>query len=171
MSIYTRDGDRGETDLSDGSRVAKDAARLEVCGTLDELNSWLGLVRCEPLPDEYASLLEQIQHQLFDVGAELAAGQAAIGREDVEALEQAIDRFDAKLAPLQAFILPAGVHAAAAFHLARTVCRRAERRLVALGRSEPVSPELLSYVNRLGDLLFVLARGVNAWSGVTDASC
>jgi cob(I)alamin adenosyltransferase len=171
MSIYTRTGDGGETDLPDGRRAAKDAVHFEVCGDLDELNSWLGLIRCEPLPDGYDALLEGIQRQLFAMGAALTAGAAAVSRKDVKSLEQMIDRIEAKLPPLDVFILPAGVRAAAALHVARTVCRRAERRLVTLGRSEPVSPELLAYVNRLGDLLFVLARGVNAWSGQGDMPC
>jgi cob(I)alamin adenosyltransferase len=179
MSVYTRTGDDGETDLLGGARVPKDAARLEVCGPLDELNCWLGLARCEPLSAEVASLLEQIQRRLFDIGAEMATvgasrtGAAAIHPTDVERLEQAIDRHEAKLAALDAFILPMGSRAAAVLHLARAVCRRAERRLVSLARAEPkaVSADLLAYVNRLSDLLFVLARTVNGHADIGDTFC
>ncbi len=178
MKIYTRTGDKGQTGLLGGPRVSKDAARLEVCGAVDELNSWLGLIRCEPLPEWIAALLEQIQHRLFDVGTELAAvtsassASTAIGPQDVKAFEEAIDRCDEKLKPLTVFILPAGSPAAAMLHIARTVCRRAERRLVSLARIEPqaVSPDLLSYVNRLSDLLFVLARTANSEGGIADTA-
>jgi cob(I)alamin adenosyltransferase len=179
MTIYTRTGDRGETDLLGGPRVPKDTARLEVCGDLDELDAWLGLARCEPLPAGAAALLEQIERRMVAVRAELATappalpGAAAVGSRDVAAIEQAIDRYEAKLDPLEAFILPGGSRAAAILHLARAVCRRAERRLVSLLRGEPaaVSPPLLAYVNRLSDLLFVLARAANAQAGVADAPC
>jgi cob(I)alamin adenosyltransferase len=178
MAIYTRTGDRGETDLLGGPRVPKDAARLEVCGDLDELDAWLGLARCEPLPAGAAALLEQIGRRMVDVRAELATVPpaqfaAAVAPRDVEAIEQAIDRYQAKLAPLEAFILPGGCRAAAILHLARAVCRRAERRLVSLGRVEPqaVRPPLAAYLNRLGDLLFVLARAANAQAGVADEPC
>lgn len=178
MSIYTRTGDRGETDLADGARVPKDTARLEVCGELDELNSWLGLARCEHLPPEIALLLEQIQRRLFDVGGELVtvakqAPAAAVGPSDVRAIEEAIDRCEAKLESLGTFILPAGSRASAVLHLARAVCRRVERRLVALMRSEPgaASEHLLAYVNRLSDLLFVLARTANGHASIADIPC
>jgi cob(I)alamin adenosyltransferase len=179
MTVYTRSGDDGETDLLGGGRVPKDAARLEVCGPLDELNCWLGLVRCEPLPGEVASLLERIQRRLFDVCTELvtvATGRgksAGIAADDVRSLEQAIDRYEANLDSLDTFILPAGSRAAALLHLARAVCRRAERRLVFLARREPgaVSANLLAYVNRLSDLLFVLARTANGHADVGDAVC
>ena len=176
MSVYTRTGDDGETDLLGDGRVPKDAARLEVCGPLDELNCWLGLVRCEPLAAEIDSLLEGTQRRLFDVCTELvtvAAGRtksAGIGSGDVQSLEQAIDRCEAKLDSLDRFILPAGSRAAALLHLARAVCRRAERRLVSLARSEPgaVSADLSAYINRLSDLLFVLARTANGRAEISE---
>ncbi len=179
MTVYTRRGDDGETDLLGDGRVPKDAARLEVCGPLDELNCWLGLVRCEPLPTEVATLLEQIQRRLFDVCAELAtvtAGRprsAGIASSDVRSLEQTIDGYEAKLDSLKSFILPAGSRAAALLHLARAVCRRVERRLVSLLRVEPgaASADLLAYINRLSDLLFVLARTANGHAAVDDTSC
>lgn len=176
MTIYTKTGDRGETDLLGGDRVTKDHARLEVCGTIDELNCHLGLARCEPLPEAISALLEQIQHQLFDVGSQLAAVEEIasvsnkIRAEDVAAFEQVIDRYQATLPPLKWFVLPAGSRGAVTLHVARAVCRRAERRMVALMRHEPeaVSAELIAYVNRLSDLLFVLARAVNHEGGVSD---
>jgi len=178
MTIYTRTGDQGETDLLRGGRVPKDAARLEVCGAFDELDAWLGLVRCEPLPEDAAALLERIQCRMVDLRAALATvssaqSTAVITSKDVEALERAIDRYDATLAPLETFILPAGSRAAATLQVARAVCRRAERRLVSLARAEPgaVAPALLAYVNRLSDLLFVLARSANAQAGIADTPC
>ena len=179
MSVYTRTGDDGETDLLGDGRVPKDAARLEVCGPLDELNCWLGLVRCEPIPGEVASLLEGIQRRLFDVGAELVtvatsrAKPSGITADDVRSLEQAIDHYEAQLDSLSTFILPAGSRAAALLHLARAVCRRAERRLVSLARSEPgvVSADLSAYINRLSDLLFVLARTANGHAEIGETLC
>jgi cob(I)alamin adenosyltransferase len=179
MSVYTRTGDDGKTDLLGGDRVPKDAARLEVCGPLDELNCWLGLARCEPLPGDIAALLERIQRRLFDAGAELVTVTAnrvnsgSIGSSDVQSLEQAIDRYEAKLDSLDTFILPAGSRAAAVLHLARAVCRRAERRLVFLAGVEPeaVSADLSAYVNRLSDLLFVLARTANGHADIPDLPC
>ena len=179
MTIYMRTGDRGETDLLHGIRVPKDAALLEVCGTLDELNAVLGLARCEPLPEGTSALLERIQHRLFDLGAELVAagsgqtGQTLIGPQDVAALEEVIDRHEAELESATTFILPAGCRAAAVLHLARAVCRRAERQLVSLARSQPqaVASLLLSYINRLSDLLHILARLANAQAGVADTPC
>jgi cob(I)alamin adenosyltransferase len=179
MTVYTRTGDDGKTSLLGDGRVPKDAPRWEVVGPLDELNCWLGLVRCEPLPAEVGSLLEGIQRRLFDVCAELvtvAAGRtnsAGIGSGDVQSLEQAIDRCEEKLDSLSGFILPGGSRAAALLHLARAVCRRAERRLVSLTRSEPqaVSAALLAYINRLSDLLFVLARTANGHADVSETFC
>jgi cob(I)alamin adenosyltransferase len=179
MSVYTRTGDEGETDLLGDGRVPKDAARLEVCGPLDELGCWLGLARCEPLPGEVASLLEQIQRRLFDVCTELVTvganpvRTAAVGSSDVQSIEQAIDCYEAKLVSLDTFILPGGSRAAAVLHLARAVCRRAERRLVSLahGKPEAVSANLLAYVNRLSDLLFVLARTVNGHADIAERLC
>jgi cob(I)alamin adenosyltransferase len=179
MTIYTRTGDCGETDLLGGVRLPKDAAPLEICGTLDELNALLGMARCESLPPEMASLLEQVQRQLFEVGGELVAGESArprpnaVSQQAVDALEQTINRLDAQLQRATAFILPRGARAAATLHLARAVCRRAERRLVSLVRTKPPGTYAmpLSYLNRLGDLLFVLARSANAAAGVLDAPC
>ena len=176
MKIYTRGGDRGETGLLGGVRVSKDVLRLEVCGSIDELNGWLGLVRAESLPDALSQLLGRLQHELFVVGAELAAPNpgarriGTIGPPHVETIEREIDGYEATLSALREFILPGGSRAAAALHVARSVCRRAERRLVTLAHSEPeaVPSELLVYLNRLGDLLFVLARAANVAAGVPD---
>lgn len=175
MKIYTKTGDAGETGLFGGPRVRKDDARIEAYGTVDELNAVLGTVRAAGPPAEIEALLERIQNELFDVGAELATpdpvakGLNTIGQDQAAALEAAIDKFEAGLSPLRQFILPGGSPAAAALHLARTVCRRAERRLVTLGSSQQgVSPHLVVYLNRLGDLLFVLARSANAAAGVAD---
>ena len=176
MKIYTRTGDLGETGLFGGPRLGKDAARIEAYGTVDELNAVLGLVRAEPLAAELAELLARVQAELFEVGAELATVDPVakqtrtIGPLHVQALEAQIDRWEQTLQPLRSFVLPAGVRAAALFHLARAVCRRAERRLVRLVRSsqEPISLVLLGYLNRLGDLLFVLARVANNQAGVAD---
>ncbi len=168
MKTYTRTGDLGETGLFGGPRVGKDMTRIEAFGTVDELNSVLGVVRAETLPDDVERVLERIQTELLDLGAELASsdpvkqGTRKTGREHVVALEAEIDRFEESLAPLDRFILPGGNRAAAGLHLARTVCRRAERRLVTLVRQsqEEISLLLLAYLNRLSDLLFVVARVV-----------
>ena len=164
--IYTRTGDDGSTGLGDGSRVAKDSARVTAYGTVDELNSVLGIVLAQALPDAVRALLVQVQHQLFDLGGELCIpGHAAVSTDDVGALEQALDRFNEDLPPLKEFILPGGGAAAAHCHLARTVCRRAERCVVTLAREEEVRAEALHYLNRLSDLLFVLARVLARASG------
>jgi cob(I)alamin adenosyltransferase len=176
MKIYTRKGDEGETGLLGGERVSKDSPRVEACGTVDELNAALGLARAEPLSEDLDRLLERLQHELFRLGAELASGGSfsrslgMISADHVEALEQEIDRREASLSALRQFILPGGTRAAAALHVARTVCRRAERRLVAAIHAvgEDISPTTLVYLNRLGDLLFVLARSANAQAGQLD---
>jgi cob(I)alamin adenosyltransferase len=174
MKIYTKTGDEGETGLFGAPRVRKDAPRIEAYGTVDELNACLGAVRAEPLAADLDELLMQVQHELFDLGAELATPDTAkrslpgLGPKQIEALEQAIDRYEEALPPLQQFILPGGCQAAAALHVARTVCRRAERRLVTLAAQEPISPTLVVYLNRLGDLLFVLARVANQRAGRPD---
>jgi cob(I)alamin adenosyltransferase len=173
MKIYTRTGDLGETGLFGGPRVGKDMARIEACGALDELNATLGLVRCEPLSEAIEEILRRLQGELFEVGAELATPDPVkhairtIGRRHLETMEAEIDRFEQGLEPLDAFLLPGGCRAAAQLHLARAVCRRAERRLVTLVRrsEEQISLGLLAYLNRLGDLLFVLARVANARAG------
>ena len=176
MKIYTKTGDSGETGLFGGPRVSKDSPRIEAYGTVDELNSALGVVRAHLEPGEVETLLAEIQHDLFALGAQLATPDPAahqtalVGAKQIERLEQAIDRFQEQLAPLREFVLPAGTPAAAALHLARTVCRRAERRVVTLmrGAAEPVSGETLVYLNRLSDLLFVLARWENKSVGRPD---
>ncbi|HDS0921661.1 TPA: cob(I)yrinic acid a,c-diamide adenosyltransferase [Stenotrophomonas maltophilia] len=157
--IYTRTGDDGSTGLGDGSRVAKDAARVNAFGSVDEANSALGVLLAVALPDDVRALLTTVQHQLFDLGGELCIpGHAAIQAGDVEALERQLDHYNADLPALKEFILPGGGEAAARCHLARTIVRRAERETVTLARQEPVRAEALHYLNRLSDLLFVLAR-------------
>ncbi|HLY51474.1 MAG TPA: cob(I)yrinic acid a,c-diamide adenosyltransferase [Steroidobacteraceae bacterium] len=158
--IYTRTGDDGTTGLGDGSRVPKDNARVEAYGTVDELNSAIGVLLAVPsLPRKVTDCLIETQHELFDLGGELCIpGHRAIGAGHVRRLEKALDGFNEKLPPLKEFILPGGGRAAAACHLARTVARRAERRACTLARTQSVSPEVIGYLNRLSDLLFVLAR-------------
>ncbi|WP_295840263.1 cob(I)yrinic acid a,c-diamide adenosyltransferase [uncultured Xanthomonas sp.] len=157
--IYTRTGDDGSTGLGDGNRVGKDSARVAAYGTVDEANSAIGVVLACPLAEDVRHLLTAIQHQLFDLGGELCIpGHAAIHAADIEALERHLDRYNDTLPPLQDFILPAGGEAAARCHLARTIVRRAERETVALSRQDAVRPEAVRYLNRLSDLLFVLAR-------------
>ena len=157
--IYTRTGDDGSTGLGDGSRVGKDDARVAAFGTVDEANSALGVLLAVPLPADVQALLTRLQHQLFDLGGELCIpGHAAITDADVTALEQQLDHYNADLPMLKEFILPAGGEAAARCHLSRTIVRRAERETVALSRVEAVRPQALHYLNRLSDLLFVLAR-------------
>jgi len=157
--IYTRTGDDGSTGLGDGSRTGKDSARVNAYGTVDEANSTLGVVLATQLPDDIRQLLTTVQHQLFDLGGELCIpGHAAIQSEDIDALERHLDHYNESLPPLKDFILPAGGEAAARCHLARTIVRRAERETVALARDEAVRPEAIRYLNRLSDLLFVLAR-------------
>ena len=157
--IYTRTGDDGTTGLADGTRLAKDAPRVASMGDLDELNAHLGVVLANPLPEAIRDTLVDAQHTLFDVGAELAMPSAAIVDDArVAALEAALDALNADLPPLKEFILPGGGAAAAAVHVARAVCRRAERRLVALAREEPSNEASRRYVNRLSDYLFVAAR-------------
>jgi cob(I)alamin adenosyltransferase len=174
--IYTRTGDEGETGLPGGVRVPKDELRPETCGAVDELNTVLGLVRSEPLPPAIDQTLERIQHELFAAGAELASADPSrlaitrIGPQHVERMEREIDHYQQQLPALTEFILPGGTRAAALLHLARAVCRRAERRLVTLARKNqpPIAPALTVYLNRLGDLLFVLARAANASTGRAD---
>lgn len=157
--IYTRTGDDGTTGLGDGSRVAKDSARVAAYGTVDEANSCIGLVLASQVPQDVRSLLTTVQHQLFDLGGELCIpGHAAIFDNDIDRLEQHLDAFNEPLPALKDFILPGGGEAAARCHIARTVVRRAEREAVALSRLEAVRPEAVRYLNRLSDLLFVLAR-------------
>ena len=157
--IYTRTGDHGSTGLGDGSRVPKDGPRVGVLGDIDETNAALGLVLAQSLPDDVHDALVRIQHQLFDLGGELCIpGHAAITADDVTWLEQRLDEWNDAMPPLKEFILPGGGLAASHCHLARTICRRAERAAVALSRQEQVRPEALAFLNRLSDLLFVLCR-------------
>jgi len=167
--IYTRTGDGGTTGLADGSRVAKDSPRIEAIGAVDELNSTLGVLLAETLPDGISSALQDAQHDLFDLGGELSIpGHALMNENHVARLEQLLERFNAALPPLRDFVLPGGARAAALAHLARTVCRRAERRVVALGAKEAVPAFAVQYLNRLSDLLFVLARVLNGNAGRPD---
>jgi cob(I)alamin adenosyltransferase len=167
--IYTRTGDDGSTGLGDGSRTAKDSLRVEAFGTVDELNSHVGLLMTHELPENVRTMLTGIQHDLFDLGGEICVpGRAAMAADYVTRLEQQLDGLNAELEPLKEFILPGGSAAAAACHVARTVCRRAERRLVSLTREESVSAPALRYLNRLSDLLFVMARYINRQQGVGD---
>ena len=164
--IYTRTGDGGTTGLGDGSRIAKDSARVAAYGTVDEANSAIGLVLAADIQPDIADLLTKVQHQLFDLGGELCIpGHAAIHEADISALEVALDHFNDPLPPLREFILPGGGEAAARCHLARTIVRRAERETVTLARHETVRAEAIGYLNRLSDLLFVLARVLARASG------
>jgi len=169
--IYTKTGDTGDTAVGDGTRVPKDHPRVAAYGGVDELNSILGLLLAQQADLPEAELLQSIQNELFDVGADLCAPLPPQGEVDkrlriqsgqAERLEKAIDRLNASLQPLKSFVLPGGSLAAAWCHLARTVCRRAERDVVTLARTEPVNPQVIVYLNRLSDLLFVLARVLNA---------
>jgi cob(I)alamin adenosyltransferase len=173
MKVYTRKGDAGETSLLSGGRVRKEDARVEAYGTVDELMSLLGLLRCEPLPDDVDGRLVAIQESLFAVGAALADPQCRMehdpGAWDAASLEGWIDAMDEVVEPLTAFILPGGSRAAALAHVARTVCRRAERRVgVLVGDAGGVPEGILAYLNRLSDTLFTLARFVNSNSGISE---
>lgn len=164
--IYTRTGDDGTTGLGDGSRVAKDSARVAAYGTVDEANSTIGLLLATEVPEDVRELLTTVQHQLFDLGGELCIpGHAAIEDADIERLEQRMDHYNESLPPLKEFILPGGGEAAARCHVARTVVRRAERATVTLAHQDPVRPQAIRYLNRLSDLLFVLARVLARHSG------
>jgi cob(I)alamin adenosyltransferase len=176
VKIYTRTGDDGETSYFDGTRVRKDDPRLDTYGDVDELNAWLGFIRASGAGSEIDAELAQIQRDLFALGAQLAdpaeklsprVFKAVLGDADIARLEAAIDRLEATVPPLRHFILAGGTPAGAALHVARTVCRRAERRLVGL--EPPVDRVLVRYVNRLSDLLFVMARAVNHRGGAPEA--
>ena len=160
--ITTRTGDAGETGLGDGTRVSKDSARVQALGDIDELNCVIGLVLAEDVSREVRDALGQVQHDLFDLGGELSIpGHKLLKPSRVEALEEILEAWNAGLEPLKEFILPGGTRAAAAAHLARTVCRRAERDVVTLAHGDRVNPQVIVYLNRLSDLLFVLARVCN----------
>jgi cob(I)alamin adenosyltransferase len=167
--ITTRTGDQGETGLADGSRVAKDSPRIAALGDVDELNSALGVLLAEELPGEVRAVLDGVQHDLFDLGGELAVpGHPMMSDAHVERLEAAVAAFNADLSPLKEFILPGGTRAAALAHLARTICRRAERTLVTVAREETALDRARVYLNRLSDLLFVLGRVANRAGGRDD---
>lgn len=172
MKIYTKTGDKGKTSLFGGNRVSKDTFRIEAYGSVDELNSHIGLVRALNPPAEIDRILEKIQQQLFVLGADLATPRTRGGKKmnriqtgHVEYLEQNIDRLDATLPPLSQFILPAGSRSSAELHVARTVCRRAERRIVQLAKKCDIGTTPVVYINRLSDLLFVTARSANKIEG------
>ena len=180
MKIYTRTGDQGETGLFGGGRVPKDHPRVAAYGDVDELNSTLGLVRAAAPEGFFDPLIESIQRDLFSIGGHLATPdpervskaleKAALSAERITEFERIMDEAEKALPPLRAFILPAGTRVAAALHLARTVCRRAERSVVHLAHSEPVPELFVTYLNRLSDLLFTLARLANLRDGVDDAT-
>ena len=167
--IYTRTGDDGSTGLGDGSRIDKDSLRVEAIGTVDELNSAIGVLLVNPLSESVQSTLIDVQHTLFDMGGELCIpGTTLLTEVSVVTLEQALDALNADLQPLKEFILPGGSSAAAACHLARAICRRCERRIHSLSKAESVNPVSLQYLNRLSDLLFVMARHLNKDAGMPD---
>ncbi|WP_025917486.1 cob(I)yrinic acid a,c-diamide adenosyltransferase [Herminiimonas sp. CN] len=167
--IATRTGDGGSTGLGDGSRIGKDSLRIGVIGDVDELNSQLGVLLCEALPDALREELLSIQHDLFDLGGELCIpGYTMITEAQVARLDQLLAKYNADLTPLRDFILPGGSRAAALAHVCRTVCRRAERGIVTLGKTEPLNDAPRQYMNRLSDLLFVLSRVLNRFAGGSD---
>jgi len=173
LKIYTKTGDAGETGLFGGGRVPKDDPRVRAYGDVDELNAWIGFAVAIHLPTFESNVLEAIQRDLFTIGAELATPNAAklrtsLDESTVTALEGVIDSYDPKLKPLKNFILPGGSPKGAALHVARTVCRRAERSVVALAHNQQINPLIIRYLNRLSDLLFVLARAVNMQAGHGD---
>ena len=174
--VYTRQGDDGTTSLGGGTRVKKNAPRVEAFGTVDELNSRIGVALAVGLDGETARVLREVQNELFHLGADLCTpekdkkngGVPTIEQRHVDALEEVMDRLNADLGPLENFILPGGVPGAAQLHVARTVCRRAERLVVALAEEEPVGPQTVRYLNRLSDALFVMARRENNSHGIPD---
>jgi cob(I)alamin adenosyltransferase len=170
--IYTKTGDKGETSLGDGTRVPKTHLRVAAYGSVDELNAVLGLLLAQNPGLAEAALVRDVQNELFDVGADLCLPETAVNAlrlqpKQIQGLEEAIDRLNTRLSPLTSFVIPGGSAAAACCHLARTVCRRAERDVVALGQSESINANVVTYLNRLSDLLFVLARICND-DGKTD---
>ena len=167
--IYTRTGDKGTTGLGDGARVDKDSLRVEAYGTVDEVNSTVGLVLATELPEAVRDCLVNVQHELFDLGGELCMpGYTLVPESYVERLENSLDAFNEDLPPLKDFILPGGSEAAARCHVARTVARRAERRVISLAHNETVNEASIRYLNRLSDLLFVIARGLARHEGGSE---
>jgi cob(I)alamin adenosyltransferase len=177
FKIYTKTGDDGTTGLVGGNRVKKYDPRLEGYGTVDELNSCIGIIRSYDIPEEIKNLLIQIQNKLFNIGSRLASdekGEAytanlSIKDEDIKVLEKAIDEFEAGLPELTNFILPGGELSVAQCHMARTICRRAERRIVEFSEETPIQPEIIKYINRLSDFFFVLARKLNDLRGIKES--
>ncbi|HUQ28698.1 MAG TPA: cob(I)yrinic acid a,c-diamide adenosyltransferase [Usitatibacter sp.] len=168
--IVTRTGDDGTTGLGDGTRVGKDSPRVHAMGELDELNSAIGCVLAEEVPEAVAEALSAVQNDLFDLGGEICIpGRSALWDAHLEEIERRIEKLREPLAPLKEFVLPGGTRAAAMCHLARAVCRRAERALVALGRVEGISELSIRYMNRLSDLLFLAARSINAAAGAPES--
>jgi cob(I)alamin adenosyltransferase len=174
MNIYTRTGDDGSTGLLGGARVGKDDPRIVAYGAVDELNAHLGVCRAAGLAPAIDDVVKRLQHEMFMLGAELASprglppGTEVLGEAAIERLERTIDEFESTLPPLRQFVLPGGSSAAASLHVARCVCRRAEQHVVALARGSHVRPEAIRYLNRVSDLLFVLARAANLAAGVGD---
>lgn len=167
--IYTRTGDDGTTGLGDGTRVKKTSPRVEAMGAVDELNSIVGILLTQDVPEDIRAPLTDIQHELFDLGGELSIpGRSAITEGQIQRIEATLDQLNTSLSPLKEFILPGGTQASATCHLARAVCRRAERRAHALGETEKINPAAAKYLNRLSDLLFVMARALNARAGRGD---
>ena len=167
--IYTRTGDAGTTGLGNGNRVSKNSLRIHALGEVDEANAAIGVLLCEALPEDVQTLLTNVQHDLFDLGGEVCIpGMEMFTTKQVQYLEDELDRFNDDLEPLKDFILPGGTRAAALCHQARTVCRRAERMIVALGQEEAVNDAPRQYLNRLSDLLFVLGRVLNRAGGRGD---
>ena len=171
--IYTRGGDSGETSLGDGSRVSKLDCRIGAFGTVDELNSALGVVLAGDMPDDVREPLARVQNELFDVGADLSvpwgvSDRLRVEQEMIDRLEEFCDGFNAELPELKSFVLPGGTEAAARLHVARTICRRAEREVLAGAEDVELNPLVLVYLNRLSDLLFILARAANAAAGVDE---
>lgn len=167
--IVTRTGDAGTTGLGNGNRVSKNSLRIHTLGEVDEANAAIGVLLCEEMPDEVRQLLVNVQHDLFDLGGEVCIpGMEMITAKQVQHLEDELDRFNDDLEPLKDFILPGGTRAAAICHQARTICRRAERMIVALGQEEAVNDAPRQYLNRLSDLLFVLGRVLNRAGGQGD---
>ena len=171
--IYTRGGDAGETSLGDGARVSKLDARIAAFGTVDEVNASLGVVLAGDCPDDLREVLERVQNELFDLGADLSVpmehdARLRVSQQQVDALERDCDRFNAELPELKSFVLPGGTETAAALHVARAACRRAEREAIAAAGSVDVNPLVLVYLNRLSDLLFILARVANAAAGTDE---
>jgi cob(I)alamin adenosyltransferase len=167
--IYTRTGDAGSTGLGDGARVSKSCLRIQALGDVDELNAALGVLLAEPLPDTVVHVLTDVQNDLFDLGGEVCIpGMSLVTDKQVNALETALDGMNEALSPLKEFILPGGTRVAALAHQARTICRRAERSLVALHEVESINAPVRHYINRLSDLLFVLGRWLNHHHGVGD---